>query len=161
MTVSCQLSAAEMREAYRLNLTPKFWWKAALGNTRAIIYLIVFIAFIVTRGRAVEWQQVVFLGGLVLLFFGLYLWRLHRTVLKAVKTFNESCISLSIDSQGLTAESANGSKAFTPWSAVRRWREGKSVFTFGDGKTFRTVPKSALGEMQSGELRSILLSQIR
>jgi hypothetical protein len=161
MTVSCQISAAEMREAFRLNLTPSFWWKAARGNLRAIIYILVLVAVLVTRGRSVEWEQVLLLVGLVVLFVGLFLWRMHRSVLKAAKALNESCVSLNIDSQGVTAESANGSKTFTPWSAIPRWREGKSVFTVGDAKTFRTVPKSALGEMQSGELRSLLLSQIR
>jgi hypothetical protein len=161
MTVSCQVSASDMREAFRLNLTPSFWWKAARSNPRAIIYVVVLIAVLITRGRSIEWQQALTVGGLAALFLGLFLWRLHRSVTKAAKALNESCVSLTIDSQGVTAESTNGSKSFTPWSAIHRWREGKSVFTLGDGKTFRTVPKSALDEMQSGELRSLLLSQIR
>ena len=81
--------------------------------------------------------------------------------MKSAKKLNESCSSMSIDSQGITAEGTNGSKNFLPWSAISRWREGKLVFTLGDAKTFRTVPKSALGEMQAGELRSLLQSQIR
>jgi hypothetical protein len=161
MTVSCQVSASEMREAFRLNLTPSFWWKAARSNPRAIIYMVVLVAILVTRGRSIQWEQVLTVGGLAALFLGLFVWRLHRSVMKSAKELNESCVSLNVDSQGITAESTNGSKSFTPWSAIHRWREGKSVFTFGDGKTFRTVPKGALGEMQSGELRSLLLSQIR
>jgi hypothetical protein len=161
MIVPCKISSAEMRDAFRLNLTPAFWWKAALGNVRAIIYLVVLVAFIVTRGRAVEWKQVAFLLVLVVIFFGLYLLRLHRTIEKNAKTLNESCHTLTIDSQGIAAETVNGSRSFTPWSAINRWREGKLVFTIGDAKTFRAVSKSTLGEMQSGELRSLLQSQIR
>jgi hypothetical protein len=164
MVVPCKISSAEMREAFRLNLTPSFWWKAALGNVRAIIYLVVLIVFITTRltgGRTIDWKEVAVLLGLIVLFFGLYLFRLHRTIEKNAKTLNQSCNTLTIDTQGVTAETINGSRTFSPWSAISRWREGKLVFTIGDAKTFRTVPKSALGEMQSGELRSLLLSQIR
>ena len=71
-----------------------------------------------------------------------------------------SCQTLTIDSQGITAETVNGSRSITPWSAINRWREGQHVFTIGDAKTFRAVSKGTLGEIQSGELRSILLSQI-
>lgn len=164
MTVPCKINNAEMREAFRLNLTPSFWWKATLGNFRTILYLSILIAFIVHRlvdGRAIEWQAIAVMFGLVVLFFGLYLLRLHRTIIKAAKKLSESCNALTIDSQGITAETVNGSRTFVPWSAVTRWREGKLVFTIGDAKTFRTVPKGPLGEMQSGELRSLLLSQIR
>ena len=161
MTVSCKLNAAEMRDAFRLNLTPSFWVKAALGNIRTLIYIGVLIAIVASKGRSADWQEVAVLAGLVVLFLGLYLLRLHRTLTKSAKKLNETCSSMSIDSQGITAEGANGSKSFLPWSAIGRWREGKLVFTLGDAKTFRTVPKSALGEMQAGELRSLLQSQIR
>jgi hypothetical protein len=164
MTVQCKVSTAEMREAFRLNLTPTFWWKAALGNIRAIVYVVILIGFMVARiasGRAIEWQYVGVLVGLIALFLGLYAIRLHRTIQKTAKKLVESCNTVTIDAQGVTAETLNGSRNFIPWSAINRWREGKLVFTIGDAKTFRTVPKSALGEMQSGELRSLLLSQIR
>ena len=164
MTVPGKISNPEMREAFRMNLTPSFWWKAALGNFRTVLYLFILIAFIVHRlinGRAMEWQAIAVMSGLVVLFFGLYLMRLHRTIIKTAKKLSETCDSMVIDSQGLTAVTLNGSRAFVPWSAINRWREGKLVFTIGDAKAFRTVPKSALGEMQSGELRSLLLSQIR
>src|SRR5271168_5082753 len=76
MTVPCLVSAAEMREAFRLNLTPSFWWKAALGNIRTLIYLVVLVSFIgasVAKGRAINWEQTALLIGLIALFFGLYL----------------------------------------------------------------------------------------
>jgi hypothetical protein len=150
-----------MREAFRLNLTPSFWWKAVLGNPRAIIYLVVLIFLIATRGQNADWHQVAILIGLVAFLFAMYSLRLYSRLTRQAKALNESCSSITVDGQGITAESANGSKTFTPWSATNRWREGKLVFTFGDGKTFRTVPKSALGGMQIDELRSLLLSQIR
>jgi hypothetical protein len=152
-----------MREAFRLNLSSSFWWKASFGNFRILVYLIVLVALIVTKLRGdakVEWQSVLILVGVLVALLALYLFRLHRAILKKGREISEACSMLTIDGQGLTAEGANGSKAFTPWSAVHRWREGKLVFTIGDAKAFRIVPKSALGEMQSGELRSILQSQI-
>ena len=97
----------------------------------------------------------------IALFAGLFWFRFHRTIAKTAKALSTSCSSLNIDAQGLTAEAANGTRTSIPWSAITRWREGKLVFTIGDAKAYRTVPKTALGEMQSGELRSLLLSQIR
>jgi hypothetical protein len=161
MTVTCSLSAAEMREAFRLNLTPGFWWKAALGNSRALIYVIVLIALIATRGRGADWHQVALLVGLVAFFFAMYSLRLHRNLSRQAKALNESCKAITVDGQGVTAEASNGSKTSIPWSAIHRWREGKLVFTFGDAKAFRTIPKSALGELQTAELRSLLQSQIQ
>jgi hypothetical protein len=164
MTVSCQVSSAEMREAFRMNLTPSFWARSALRNARLVIYLVVLIVVLVagTRGpNPMPAKGVVGLIAAMSLLIMLYLWLLHRTLEKSAKTLNESCKTLSIDAQGLTAEAGNGAKSFIPWSAVHRWREGKLVFTLGDAKSFRIVPKSALGEMQSGELRSLLQSQIR
>ena len=161
MTVPCTLSATEMREAFRLNLTPSFWWKTVLGNPRSIIYLLVLIFLIATRGRNADWRQVAILAGLVLFLFAMYTLRLYRALSKQAKALNESCKTITMDGQGVTAEAVNGSRTSIPWSAIHRWREGKLVFTFGDAKTFRTIPKSALGELQAGELRSLLQSQIQ
>ena len=164
MTVPCKLSTAEMREAFRLNLTPSFWWKAALGNIRSILVLFFLIAAVVRwliNGQAIEWQVIAVFSGAVVLFFGLYLMRLHRTIIKSAKKLSETCDSMIIDSQGLTVVTFNGTRTSIPWSAIGRWREGKLVFTIGDAKAFHTIPKGPLGEMQSGELRSLLLSQIR
>ncbi len=164
MIVACKISSAEMREAFRMNLTPAFWFKAALRSPRAIVYLLILVVLLVSKlmGRGpVEWKAMAVLCGGVLFFFALYLLRLYRTIEKTAKKLNESCSSLTIDGQGLTTEAPNGSRTFVPWSAMKRWREGKLVFTVSDAKTFRTVPKSALGAMQSGELRSLLLSQIQ
>jgi hypothetical protein len=153
-----------MREAFRLNLSASFWWKAAFGNFRGIVYLIVVITLIVTKLKGdttVEWQGVLTLVGVVVLLFGLYLARIHRAIMKKAKAISDACKMLTIDGQGVTAEGTNGSRTFVPWSAIYRWREGKLVFTFGDAKTFRTIPKSALSGMQVDELRSLLQSQIQ
>jgi hypothetical protein len=164
MTVPCTVSAAEMREAMRLNLTKSFWWKAAFGNARMLIYVAVLIAVVATKLKgdtSVQWQGVFVLVGVVVLLFAMYLGRLHREVTKKAKAINESCKSLAIDVQGISTEMADGSRAFTPWSAVNRWREGKLVFTIGDAKSFRVVSRDAIGEMQCGELRSMLMLQVR
>lgn len=100
------------------------------------------------------------LAGAVTLFILLFLFRTHRIIAKSAKAISASCNSLTIDLQGITAEAHNGTRTIVPWSAISRWQEGKLVFTIGDAKAFRTVPKGALGEMQSGELRSLLLSQV-
>jgi hypothetical protein len=164
MDIPCKVSTAEMREALRLNLTAAFWWKAALGNFRALAYLVVLIVLIATKIKGdttVQWQGILVLVGVLVLLFGLYLGRLHRAIIKRATQINDACSVLTVDGQGINAEMANGGRTFTPWPAIHRWREGKLVFTIGDAKTFRVVPKSALGEMQSAELRSLLLSQIR
>jgi hypothetical protein len=153
-----------MREAFRMNLTPSFWFRSAVRNARLVIYLIVLIVILVvgTRGaNSMPTRGIVGLVFAIFLLLALYLWRMHRTLEKSAKALNESCKTLTIDSQGMTAEGANGTKNFIPWSAIHRWREGRLVFTVGDAKSFRIVPKSALGEMQSAELRSALQSQIR
>jgi hypothetical protein len=163
MTIPCKVNTGEMREAFRMNLTPAFWWKAALGNIRAIIYLVVLVGIVLSRvvgGRDIEWKNIAVLLGLIAAFFSFYLLRLHGTIKKTATALQTSCSTLIVDTQGLTAEAPNGARAFTPWSAISRWREGKLVFTIGDAKTFRTVPKSGLNEMQAGELRSLLMSRI-
>ena len=103
MTVPCALSAAEMREAFRLNLTRSFWWKSILGNPRSIIYLVVLIFLIATRGRNADWRQVAILTGLVSFLFAMYTLRLYLAVNKQAKALNESCSSITIDGQGVTA----------------------------------------------------------
>ncbi|MDP9051832.1 MAG: YcxB family protein [Acidobacteriota bacterium] len=163
MTVPCQVSTAEMREAFRLNLNSSACFKILRGNARSVIYILVFSALIIAEVAkgGIDWQKIaVFAGGLAL-FVALFWFRFHRTIAKTAKVLSASCSSLTIDTQGLTAETTSGTRTSVPWSAITCWREGKLVFTIGDAKAYRTVPKTAMGEMQSGELRSLLLSQIR
>jgi hypothetical protein len=163
MTVPSQVNAAEMREALQLNFNSSFFWKVARGNYRVLVYGVVLAALLtheIARGGSADWQKVALLAGAVTVFILLFLFRTHRIIAKTAKTLSASCNSLTIDSQGITAEAPNGTRTIVPWSAISRWREGKLVFTIGDAKTFRTVPKGSLGEMQSGELRSLLLSQV-
>ena len=164
MTVPCQVSTAEMREAFRLNLNSSSVFKILRGNTRVIIYVLVFIAVMVAeigKSGAIDWQEVAILGGVIALLLLLSWFRIHRMLAKAAAALTASSSSMTIDTQGITAEATNGTRTQVPWSAISRWREGKLVFTIGDAKTYRTVSKVALGEMQSGELRSLLLAQVR
>ena len=163
MTVPCQVSTAEMREAFRLNFNSSFFWKIVRGNARVLVYMIAFIALIATEiaKRGFEWENIGVFVGLLALFVALFLFRVHRVVVNSAKTLSKSCVAFTIDTQGLTTELTNGTRTSVPWSAINRWREGKLVFTIGDAKTFRTVSKTVLGEMQSGELRSLLTCQIR
>ena len=164
LTVPCQVSTAEMREAFRLNLNSSLCWKLARGNSRILIYLLAFIGLVVwsmTSGGPIDWEKVATYAGLAAFIALLLLFGLNRTVAKTARALNKSSNTLTVDSQGLMDESPNGTRTFVPWSAVTRWREGKLVFTIGDAKTFRTIAKKPLGETQSGELRSLLLSQIR
>lgn len=162
MTVPCQVSTAEMREAFRLNLNSSAFFRILRGNARILIYLLVFGALLITEAAKarVDWQEIAFWAGLITLLLILFWFQFHRTIAKTAKALSSSCDALTIDTKGLTAEQTNGTRTSIPWSAISRWREGKLVFTIGDAKSYRTVSKSALGEMQCGELRSLLLSQI-
>jgi hypothetical protein len=163
MTVPCQVSTAEMREAFNLNLNSSACFKILRGNARSVIYILVFLALIIAEvvKGGIDWQKIALLAGGIALFAGLFWFRFIRTIAKTAKALSASCTSLSIDTQGLTAEATNGTRTSVPWSAITRWREGKLVFTIGDAKAYRTVSKTALGDLQSGELRSILFSQVR
>jgi hypothetical protein len=163
MTVLCSVTTAEMREAFRLNLNSSLCWKLARGNVRLLIYLIASVVAVVTfaRGGNIDWPKVALMAGLVAFLILLLLFNLNRTVAKTAKALCKSSSNLTIDSTGLTEEAPNGTRTSVPWSAITRWREGSLVYTIGDVKSFRTVSKQTLGEPQSGELRSLLLSQIR
>jgi len=164
MNVPCAVTTAEMREAYRLNLNSNLVWKLARGNARLLIYIIVFASLAIVSlfdQHGVDWQKAALMVGLLALLIALLLFSLNYTVAKAAKLLTKSGGTLTIDNQGVTAATPNGTHTSIPWSAITRYREGALVYTLGDAKTFRTVSKAALGEAQSGELRSLLLSQIR
>jgi len=74
---------------------------------------------------------------------------------------NAGCERMAVDARGIATSTSNGSTTFSPWSQFKRWKEGRLVFTVSDGKAFRTIPKSAIGEIQAGEVRGILQTQIR
>jgi hypothetical protein len=164
MTVPCAVTTAEMREAFRLNLNSKLVFRLARGNARLLIYIIAFAAFAIASlvdGHVVDWQRISLFAGLMALLIVLLIFSLNNTAAKSAKALTRSGNTLAIDTQGLTDEAPNGTRTSIPWSAITRSREGKLVYTIGDAKTFRTISKTALGEIQSGELRSLLLSQIR
>ena len=112
-----------MQEAFRMNLTPSFWFKSAIRNARLVIYLIVLIVILTVGTRGSNPIPAKGIGGLVFAIFlliALYLWRMHNTLEKSAKALNESCKTLTIDSQGMTAEGANGTKT-SPWAAIHRF----------------------------------------
>jgi hypothetical protein len=164
MTVPSAVTTAEMREAFRLNLNSRLVFKLARRNTRLLIYIIAFAAFAITSligGHGVDWQRISLFGGLLALLIALLIFSLNNTAAKTAKALTKSGNTLTIDTQGLSEEAPNGTRTSIPWAAITRSREGTLVYTIGDAKNFRTISKTTLGEIQSGELRSLLLSQIR
>jgi hypothetical protein len=153
-----------MREAFRMNLTPSFWFKAIFSNIRAIVLIAVVViaagAKIVNKDSR-NWQEIATLFAVAIALVALYGWRLTSSMKKTANKLNASCERITVDAQGLATASATGATSFSPWSQYHRWKEGKLVFTVGDAKAFRTIPKSAMSEMQAGEVRGILQSQIR
>ena len=149
MTVPCQVSAAEMREAFRLNLNSSACWKIARGNARSLIYVVVFLALIVVeiaKGGSINWQQVGLCAGVLAVILGLFWFSVSRTIAKTAKTLSASGVTLTIDTQGIAAELANGTRTSVPWSAISRWREGRLVFTIGD------VPTAGHEELQHAHI---------
>jgi hypothetical protein len=164
MTIECNLSKAEMSEAFRMNLTGGFWFRTMLGNIRAIILVgvVLFAAGAkIMNHDTHDWQSIGILFAVAAALVALYVWRLSSTIKKTAAKVNTACDRMTLDSQGIATASTGGSTSFTPWSQFKKWKEGKLVFTVGDGKTFRTMPKSAMSEMQVGEVRGVLQTQIR
>jgi hypothetical protein len=163
MTVPCAVTTAEMREAFRLNLNSKLVFRLVRANARLLIYIIVFASLAVVslqNGHGVDWQKAALFAGLLLLLIALLIFSLNNTAAKTAKALTKSGATFTIDTNGVAIAAPDGTRTSIPWSAITRSREGVLVYTIGDEKTFRTVSKAALGEVRSGELRSLLLSQI-
>ena len=163
MVIECKLSKAEMSEAFRMNLSGGFWFRTILGNVRAII--LVGVVFFAAGAKIMnhdtrDWQSIGLLFVIAMGLVALYVWRLSSSIKKTAANLNTACDQMTLDSQGIATANVTGSNTFTPWSQFKRWKEGKLVFTVGDAKAFRTIPKSAMTEMQVGEVRGILQSQI-
>jgi hypothetical protein len=162
VTVPCGTSAKELREAFFLNLNAAACLRLSLGSGRFLGILIV--ALIVVVGETVQgkanMETVLILAVPVALALGFMWLRLTNSLRRAAKALTASGARMNIETPGITTILPNGTRTFEPWSVYTRWREGDLVFTVGNGKTYRTISKSALG-MYGGELRSLLLSQIR
>ncbi len=164
MQIDCKLSHAEMREAFRMNLTPAFWFRAALGNVRALVLIVVMLVAAGTKiahGDTRHWESIVILLAIAAGLIALYVWRLSASMKKTANKINEACVRMNLDTQGMSTASSVGATTFTPWQQFSRWKEGKLVFTVGDKKAFRTIPKSALNGFQVDEVRGLLQSQVR
>ena len=78
MQVECQLNHTEMREAFRMNLTPSFWFKTVFTNFRAVFLICVVLAMVahkIIHKDTHNWQAVVTLSGFaaLLIAFMLYI----------------------------------------------------------------------------------------
>jgi len=147
-----------------MNLSKGFWVRMVVINLRLLLLLAVVGAAVIAKiahqdGR--DWQGIVSSLAVALLLIGFYVWRLLNTVKQGAAKVNAACDRMTLDTQGITSANAAGATSFTPWTQYQRWKEGKLVFTIGDSKNFRTVPKSAMTESQTGELRGLLQSSIR
>jgi len=162
MIVPCGTSAKELREAFFLNLNAAACLRLTLSNGR--LFAILCIALVVIISQIVKGKGdlgiVLVMAAPVALILGFIWLRLANSLGRAAKALTASGARMSIEAQGITTIRANGTRTFEPWSTFTRWREGELVFTVGNKKSYRTISKSALG-MYAGELRSLLLSQVR
>ena len=163
MEFAYKITNAEMREAVRLNRTKvaRLWW--LLRYLRLImvvgVLLVVFVANL--RSRTPNWGAVVGLAFAAAFVAVVAVWSWAFRDRRRVQRMNAAGERTTIDANGIGTTNAQGATSFAPWSRFHGWREGRLVFTVGDAKAFRTIPKSALSETQVAEVRGILEAQIR
>jgi hypothetical protein len=133
-----------------------------LRNLRIFEIVVVLLAVIVANVKegGHNWGAVAGLAVAAALLIGFRMWSAGRGTRRMAKRINGACERMTVDVNGIGAANALGTMTHAPWSQFHGWREGKLVFTVGDAKAFRTIPKSAMGEMQVGEVRGILQTQI-
>ena len=164
MEFECKLSHAEVREAYRMNQTWRFWMGTIRHNLYPAVLAVAIVVGVVTsisEHRRVDWANVAIAIAIEGLIVAFYWWRVSRKFKKMATQANLGCERMSVDAGGIGTSTSGGSTTFSPWPQFKRWKEGKLVFTVNNGKAFRTIPKSAMNEMQIGEVRGILQTQIR
>jgi hypothetical protein len=91
----------------------------------------------------------------------IYWWRISRRVAGMTARVNAVTERITLDASGIKALSCSESMTYLPWSHYKFWEEGRLVFTVGNGKTFRSIPKRGMSEVELSEVRGILQSQIR
>jgi len=167
MQVPSNITPAEMREAIRLNFTLSDIWRFARGSFRlvgafAALIVVFFIAFVHAVAQSpVDWGTLGVYLGLAALPALLILFKFRQTSGKYARAINKASMTFAIDGQGITRMHPNGVRTAVPWSALNRWREGDLVFTIGGTSNYNVISKAVLGQMQTGELRSILFAQVR
>lgn len=164
MEFECKLSKTEVREAYRMNQSWRFWMMTIRHNLYPAVFAVVIVVGVVTsiaENRRVDWESTAIAVAFEGLIVAFYWWRVTYRFKKMAAKANAECERMVVDARGIATSTSSGSTTFSPWSQFKRWKEGKLVFTLSDGKTFRTIPKSAIGEIQAGEVRGILQTQIR
>jgi hypothetical protein len=164
MNVSGQVTPAEMREAIRLNLTFSTVMKLGRTSGRLFAALLVLFCLIFTElfsHKSVDWGKLGIFVAVVAVIGLLMLFKFRQTAARTSRVLSKASMALTIDGNGLTRKLPNGTCTSIPWSAIPRWREGELVFTLGAPGSYTVISKAALGQLQAGELRSILLSQVR
>lgn len=163
MEFECKLSNAEMQEAVNLNRSAVGRTASVIRNVRLGFILVVLVIVIGANltGGSRNWGAV---GGMIAagaFLIAVWVWSTRLRTRRMAQRINGACKRMTVDVNGIGAADAMGMTTFAPWSQFRGWREGKLVFTADDAKGFRTIPKSAMSEMQVAEVRGILQSQIR
>jgi hypothetical protein len=164
MELECKLTNAEMRDAFRMNLTWRFWLQTLRHSIWVVLFFIALVAGLLAdaaQHKHPDWTNEAIGFGFEAFLVLLYLWKVERQIKKMAKLMNAQCERMSVDAHGIGTSTALGATTFSPWPQYRRWKEGRLVFTVGDAKSFRTIPKRAMSEMQVAEVRGILQSQIR
>jgi len=163
MEFAYSLTNAEMREAVRLNRTKAARLWRLLRYLRLIMVVGVLLVLMVAnlRSHHPNWAAVVGLAFAAAFVAVVAVWSWSFRDRRRVRRMNGAGERMIIDANGIGTANAQGATSFAPWSQFRGWREGGLVFTVSDAKTFRTIPKSALSEMQVAEVHGILQTQIR
>ncbi len=163
MEFACKLSNAEMREAVRLNRTKvtRLWWLLRYLRLIMVVGVLLVVMVANLRSHHPNWSGVVGLAFAAALLAVVAVWSWSFRDRRRVQRMNGAGERMTIDGNGIGMANALGATSFAPWAQFRGWREGRLVFTVGDAKAFRTVPKSALSEVQVAEVRGILQAQIR
>jgi hypothetical protein len=164
MDFDYKLSNAEMREAFWMNQT----WRTWFGPLGRRLHVLVFVAA-AAMGVMLNHVQhqhsrlgnVAILIGPEALVMAVYWWRIAHRVADMTARVNKATKRISLDASGIKALSRSESMTCLPWSHYQFWKEGKLVFTLGNGKTFRTIPKRGMSEVELSALRGILQSHIR
>jgi hypothetical protein len=164
MDFDSKLSNAEMREAFWMNQT----WQTWFGPLARKLHVLVFVAAAamgvmldVVEHQHSRLGNVGILVGPEAIVLVIYWWRISRRVAGMTARVNAVTKRITLDASGIKALSRSESMTYLPWSNYRFWKEGRLVFTVGNGKTFRTIPKRGMSELELSAVRGILQSQIR
>jgi len=163
MEFECKLTKTEASEAVRLNRTKvsRLWWLLRYLRLIMVFGVLVVVTIANLRSRTPNWPAVVGLAFAAAFLAIAAVWSWSYRDKRRAQRMNAAGERMTLDANGISTVDAAGAKTFTPWAQFRDWREGKHVFTAGNGKKFCTIPKRAMSEAQVAEVRGILQTQIR